>query len=263
MSYFPTTLSDLQSYVSGLINDPTNMRYPLALINSQLDLAQFRWNLEAKICRYSDSILPVANQYRYFFTDFFTLRPIQILRVTLKGIPLNIRSKEYFDRYSSIDWTTTTGTPTDTMIDLNSLPAVVGPMGSLILYPTPMSNDAQFYTNAVGITNKPPLVVEYLCPHYQMTQPTDTPFASAGGTGWTNQLMIPFLAGLGLDVAASILEPDPTPETVSKAKIFRAQANTYLSLVVQMYQGLEEDVPGRMNGGRSWVMGRSWNTQGY
>jgi hypothetical protein len=248
-NYFPTTLSDFQTYISGLINDPSNTRYPLLLINSQLDLAQHRWNAEAKICRYTDWILAIANQYRYQISNFFSVNPIQLLRVTWKGVPLVIRSKDYFDKYSQIDWTTTTGTPQECCIDLNTLPNVVGPIASFILHPTPTANDVVPYSNAVGISNQNPLAIEYVCPHTQMVNPTDQPFTS--NFTWFNQLIIPYLAGLGLDVAASLLEPDPTPETVQKAKIFRSQANGYLSLVVQMYQGLEEDVPARFSGGRT------------
>lgn len=250
------TLADLQGYVSVLVNDPTNTRYTLPLINAQLDLCQHRWNNEAKICRLTDYVALVANQYRYPISTSLTLFPIQILRVAFKGISMNIRSKQYFDKYSAIDWTTTIGTPNDFCIDLNSnniSQSQTGP--SIIVHPVPQSNDVSLYTNGVGILNQNPLGVEYLCPHTTMVNPTDQPFTVNGV--FINQGMIPYLAGLGLDAAASILEPDPTAETVKKANIFRAQANGYLSLVVQMYQGLEEDTPGRMSGGRSWQQGNS------
>lgn len=255
------TLADLQSYVSMLVNDPSNTRYTIPLINSQLDLAQHRWNMEAKICRITNPIPIFANQFRYSFPGIFPTYPIQILRATFKGVPLNLRSKEYFDRYSASDWTTATGTPQEICIDLNSnnLSAdnQLYASPSVILHPTPTANDVTNYSNSVGLLNQPPLVVETLCQHLPMVNSTDTPFSS--GALFPNMTIVPYLAGLGLDVAASLLEPDPTAETVSKAKIFRGQANSYLSLVVQMYQGLEEDIPGRMNGGRSWQMGIAGN----
>lgn len=257
------TLADLQSYVSNLINDPTNTRYGLPLINSQLDLCQHRWNSEVKIVRYTDGFTLYANMYRYN-TNLFTFTPIQILRVTMKGVPLNIRSKSYFDKYSASDWTATDGTPTDFVMDLNSFGLLSDNQQyqypTFILHPTPQANDATLYSNGNGVANQLPLQIEYLCPHNVMVNPTDTPFSI--GT-IPNKLIIPYLAGLGLDAAASILEPDPTAETVKKAQIFRAQANGYLSLVVQMYQGLEEDTPGRMAGGRSWQMGNSGTTQSW
>lgn len=254
------TLADLQAYVGGLVNDPTYTRYTLPLINAQLDLCQHRWNMEAKICRITDYTLLYANQYRYQISNTLSVTPIQLLRVCVKGIPLNLRSKQYFDRYSAIDWTTTIGTPSDVCIDLNSNAAAFGQTGpSLIFHPVPQSGDVTLYSNAVGVTNQPPLSVEYLCPHMSMVNPTDTPFSVSNV--YPNTLIVPYLAGLGLDAAASILEPDPTAETVKKAQIFRAQANGYLSLVVQMYQGLEEDNPGRMAGGRSWQQGNSGVSQ--
>lgn len=255
------TLADLQGYVSGLVNDPTNTRYTLPLINAQLDLCQHRWNNEAKICRLTDYVACTANIYRYQISSNLTLFPIQLLRVTWKGIPLNVRSKQYFDQYSAIDWTTTIGTPADICIDLNSNNTSQSQTGpSLILHPVPQAGDVSVYTNGVGVLNENPLGIEYLCPHTTMVNPTDQPFTVNGV--FINQGMIPYLAGLGLDAAASIIEPDPTAETVAKAKIFRAQANGYLSLVVQMYQGLEEDIPGRMGGGRAWKMGNAANVQG-
>lgn len=256
------TLADLRSYVSGLVNDPTNTRYTLPLIDSQLDLCQHRWNNEAKICRMTDYVLLFANQYRYQISNTLSLTPFQLLRCTFKGIAMNIRSKQYFDRYSAIDWTTTIGTPNDICIDLNSNNTPSNQTGpSIILHPVPQSNDVTLYTNSVGVLNQAPLGVEYLCPHTTMVNPTDTPFLV--NSVYVNTQMIPYLAGLGLDAAASILEPDPTAETVAKAKVFRAQANGYLSLVVQMYQGLEEDTPGRMAGGRSWQMGNSGIAQNW
>jgi len=250
MAYFPQTLIDLQSYISGLINDPTNTRYSLATINSQLDIAQHRWNAEARICRWTDYITPTANVYRYPISTNLTLFPIQILRVAYKGQPLIIRSVEYFDKYSATDWTTSIGTPQDFCIDLNSNNATLAQTGpSFILHPTPQAGDVTPYTNNVGISNLAPLAIEYLAPHTPMSSDSDTPFTV--NTTYTNTAIIPYLAGLGLDVAASILEPDPTKETVSKARLFRSQANAYMSMVVQLYRGLEEDAPFRMSGGRT------------
>lgn len=249
MSY-PQTLSDLQSYVGGLVNDPSYRRYSLALINSQLDIAQHKWNTDAKICRLTDYVLPTVNVYRYQISISLTLFPIQLLRCTYKGVPLTIRSKDYFDKYSAMDWTTSLGTPTDICIDLNSNNTGLSQTGpSLILHPVPQSNDVTLYSNAVGITNQNPLGIEYLAPHTQMASASDQPFTV--NSIFINTAIIPYIAGLGLDVAASLLEPDPTAETIAKAKLYRAQANEYRSLVVQMYQGLEEDAPMRMGGGRS------------
>jgi hypothetical protein len=250
MAYFPTTLSDLQTYISGLINDPSNTRYSLTSINNQLDLAQHRWNAEAKICRWTDYVALTANQYRYPLSTSLTMMPLQILRVTFKGQPIIIRSTDWLDKYSAFDWTTSIGTPQDFCIDLNSNNATLSQTGpSFILHPTPQGGDVTAYTNNVGISNLNPLAVEYLAPHTTMVNASDQPFTV--NNTYTNTAILPYLAGLGLDVAASLLEPDPTQETVLKARLFRSQANNYLSLVVQQYRGLEEEAPFRMSGGRS------------
>src|SRR5579871_4277907 len=136
MSYFPTTLSDLQTYIGNLVNDPGNTRYTLTIINNYLDLAQHRWNNEAKICRLTDYVAATANVYRYQLSSSLTLQPIMILRVTWKGVPIIPRSKDYFDKYSTIDWTTTIGTPQEFAIDLNSNNTGLSQTGpSMIVHP--------------------------------------------------------------------------------------------------------------------------------
>lgn len=242
-TFFPQTLSDLQSYISGLVNDPSNNRYTVALINSFLDLAQTRWNMECKICRQTDYAALTANTYRYNLTTVATLPVMKILRVTIKGVDLIKKSKDYMDLYSANDWTTSQGTPQEFAIDLNSNPP------SLILHPTPQAGDVTNYSNSVGITNQSPLGLEYVTPHQTLVNSSDTPFTVNGNA---NALILPYVAGLGLDVAASILEPDPTPETSMKSKMFRNQASAYMSLVTQIYYDLEAEEPFRMQGGRNW-----------
>lgn len=243
VNFYPQTLSDLQGYIGGLINDPSNTRYPVSLINSMLDLTQSRWNMECKICRQTDFAALTANTYRYALTTVCSLPVIKLLRVTIKGIELRKLSKDYMDLYSANDWTTSLGTPQEFAVDLNWGPP------SLILHPTPQGNDVTTYTNNVGVSGQNPLGLEYIATHTPMVNPTDTPFNVGGNV---NTLIAPYLAGLGLDVAASILEPDPTPETVRKAGIFRAQANAYMSLVTQLYYDLETEEPFRLQGGRNW-----------
>lgn len=122
-----------------------------------------------------------------------------ILRVTYKGVPLIIRSKDYFDKYSQIDWTTTTGTPQEIAIDLNSMwnsggTNLLSTYPSYILHPTPQSGDVSLYNNGVGALNQNPLCIEYLTPHTQMVNPTDIPFQvnDTGNSPFINNLIIPF-----------------------------------------------------------------------
>lgn len=242
MAYFPQTLSDLQGYVANLVNDPSQQRYTLTLINQQLDIAQSRWNLECKICRMTDYIALTANTYKYALTNL-TLTPMKFLRVTLKGVDLVKKSKDYFDMFSSSDWTTDQGTPQEYCIDINA----AGP--TIIVHPTPQGSDVTSYTNSVGVSAQNPLGIEYIAAHTPMSAASDTPFMI---NGVQNTLILPYVAGIGLDAAASILEPDPTKETVAKAHLYRSQANSYMSIVNQVYYDLEADEPMKMHGGRNW-----------
>lgn len=234
MANFPLTLSDLQTYISGKINDPSNARYSTTLINEELDIVQDRWNLEALICRFAVTLATTGGVSTCALSGL-TGTPMKFLRVAHKGIPLTKRSKEYFDRYSAIDWTTSTGTPRDYYIDLTQSSPVIG------LRPQPQIADAG--------TN---LLVEYLIRHTSMVNPTDQPFSIAGNL---NTLISPYIYGIGLEAAANILEPDPTKETVAKVQAFKAQANRVLSLVQQIYADFDLDEPYRFSGGRNWALG--------
>jgi len=228
---FPANLADLQILAANHLNDPANTRYTLSEINNHFDIAMDRWNRIAHICRNTVTLTTVANQGPYAITGLVGT-PLEIRRVTHKGIELTKRAKSYFDLYSASDWTTTPGTPTDFVIDINSNPV------NVILYPIPQGNDA-------GAN----LSVEYVLRHDPMVNPTDTPFTVQGVV---NLLMLPFAAGLAIEVAADILEHDPTPETVKKAEYFRKDANDILSDVISYYDRLETDEPMRMAGGRYW-----------
>jgi len=246
VAFYPQTLSDLQGYIGQLVNDPSFTRYTIPVINNYLDLAQMRWNMECKICRMTDYSALIENQYRYPLTgsgQIASLPVIKILRVAIKGVDLVKKSIDYMDLYSANDWTTSIGTPQEWAIDLNSVPP------SLILHPTPQAGDATTYTNNVGISGQNPLTLSYITPHQPLVNASDTPFTV---NGVQNTLILPYLAGLAIDVAASLLEPDPTQATVLKAKMFRTQANGYMSLVTQLYYDLEADEPFRIQGGRNW-----------
>jgi hypothetical protein len=91
------------------------------------------------------------------------------------------------------------------------------------------------------------LSVEYLARHTPMVNPTDTPF-TLGTT--QNTLIGPYLDGIAMEVAGSILQHDPTQETLIKSKNFLNEAKEYMSQVVSIYQRLEEDEPWHMRGGR-------------
>lgn len=234
MAVYPSTLADLQGLISNLVNDPANTRYSLTEINQFLDTVQDRWNYEANICKTAQTLTTVGGTSAYALSTL-TGNALKIFRVAHKGIALTQRSKAYFDQYTAYDWTGDTGTPKDFCVDMT----LTSP--SIILRPNPTTNDA-------GAN----LLVEYLVRHTQMVNPTDTPF-NINGTA--NTLIQPYVYGIGLEVAAEILEPDPTKETVMKATTFRKQAERVLSNVIQIYTDFDAELPFRMRGGRNWTAG--------
>lgn len=229
---FPANLGDLQTMMGNLLNDPSNTRYSTTEINQYLDLAQDRWNREARICRFATTLTVVAGTNTYLLSTLTGSTPLEIKRVCHKGIPLIKRSKDYFDMYSDIDWTTTTGTPTQYIVDLST------GTPQIILYPVPQANDAGQY-----------LLVEYTLRHDPMANSSDTPFTAASTV---NTLALPYAGGLAYEAAAGILEGDPTPETVKKVNSYRTMANQILSQIVQWYDRLDSDEPWRFAGGRNW-----------
>lgn len=231
MANFPANLADLQALAADHMNDLDHTRYKLDEINEHLDIAQDRWNREAHICRVRDTLTTVTDQYQYSFS-LLSATPLEFWRVTHKNIDLIKRSREYFDRYSGVDWTQDKGTPKEFGVDLGVMPAF------LFLHPTPTGNDA-------GAN----LIAEYTARHDKMVNPTDTPFTV---NGVQNTLIIPYIAGLAIEAAADILQHDPTPETVKKVASFKQESEAILSQVIQWYSRLDADEPLRMAGGRNW-----------
>ena len=225
----PKNMGELEDLIADHLNDPEHTRYTIAEIDRHLDIAQDHWNREVRICRMADTLTTVASQYQYPISSLSTT-PLEFIRVTHKGIDLIKRSKDYFDTFTSYDWTTMQGTPKDYFIDLVQSGPYIG------LRPVPQGNDA-------GAN----LLVEYLGRHSPMVNPTDTPFTV---NGVQNTLILTFLAGLASEVSSDILSHDPTPETAIKRKTFADEANKTLSQVVSIYQRLEEDEPWHMRGGR-------------
>ena len=58
------TLSELQSLIGVLTNDPNHDRYSTSDINTELDNSQDSWNIEAKIMKYVFSFSIVSGQRR-------------------------------------------------------------------------------------------------------------------------------------------------------------------------------------------------------
>ncbi len=228
-------LSEIQTLVGSLANDPNHDRYSLTDIGTELDNTQNTWNLEAKLIKDTVSLTLTANVRQYLLSSL-TGTPISFPRTTLKGIDLAKRSKSYFDHIAGRDWTQDIGTPTDFYVEATDPDNLY-----ISLYPSPQSGDVD-----------QPLVVEYIKAHTPMSASTDVPFMS-GAT--SNYLLRPFDWGICYSVASKLLLRDPSEANALKSNNYATIAKNVLAEVVQVFKQLEAEEPKafRYWGGRPWV----------
>ena len=92
------TLSDLQSLIADLTNDPNHDRYSLAQMNTELDVTQNQWNVEAKIIKDTAQSRPsrelASTSFRQVSAAFRYLSPEQPIKAFRwpKGIKLTLIS---------------------------------------------------------------------------------------------------------------------------------------------------------------------------
>jgi hypothetical protein len=227
-------LSDLQSLVGSLANDPNHDRFALTDINTELDNTQNQWNEEIKIIKETTTLTVVDSQRQYLLT-LMTGTPLAIGRVTHKGLDLDKRSKQYFDLYSN-DWTQDIGTPTEFCIEATDPSNLY-----LTVHPTPQSGD-------VGAN----LVVEAIIAHTAMSASTDVPFML--GTS-SNYLVRPYDFYLCYSVAARLLARFPSEENNARAERYLDISKDGKSNLIQVFKALESQEPKRIGGGRYWKSG--------
>jgi hypothetical protein len=220
-------LSELQSLVGSLTNDPNHDRYVLADINLELDNSQDKWNVEARILKDTVTLTTVDGTSQYALSSL-TGTPIAFTRATHKGLPLNKRDKSYFDLYmAGDDWSVRVGTPVDYYIETSN-PSVQ----YLNVFPIPQSADA-----GNNLTS------EYIKRHTPMSADTDSPFDSS-------PLTSPYHYGLAYDASSRLLLRDPNQVNAVKVGDYRKIADDVLASVVQTYKALERQEPYRLRGGR-------------
>lgn len=226
------TLSDLQSLIGSLTNDPNHDRYTLSEINTELDNTQDKWNMTARIIK--DTVtFTVVDGTRQYSSALLVGPPLAITRATHKGIELKKRSKSYFDLYTGHDWTVDIGTPTDFYFEAED-----PDIPYFYLYPIPQSGD-----------EGDNLVVEFLKRHTSMSSSSDNPFLSSGTQ---NFLLRPYDWGLAYDVSARLLARDPSPQNSTRSVNYQRIADGVLAEVVQVFKALEKEEPMRIRGGRYW-----------
>lgn len=227
------TLTDLQTLIGSLTNDPNHDRYTTTDIGTELDNSQDMWNVEAKLIKSSTTITIVSGTRQYALSNI-TGTVISIPRATHKGIPLTKRDKTFIDLYyGGSDWTQNKGTPTDFYID------VTDPGNQyIVVYKTPQDNDA-------GAN----LVVEAVIRHTPMSSSSDVPFLS--GTS-SNSTLRPYDWGLAYEVSAKLLARDPSPQNAMKAENYAKIANGVRIDVVQVFKQLERQEPPKLQMPMRW-----------
>lgn len=229
------TLSDLQTLIGNLTNDPGHDTYTPSDIGIELDNSQNEWNIEVGIIKQTTTITVNSGQRQYLLT-LITGTPISVDRATHKGLKLEKRSKAFFDLYTGTDWTTDIGTPTEFCVESED-PANL----YLTVHPTPQTNDT-------GAN----LVTEVIVGHTTMSASTDVPYML--GTA-SNYLLRPYDWYLAYSAAARLLARQASAPNQLKSTEYAAIAKNGMDQLIDYFKGLEAEEPKRMAGGRYWNSG--------
>lgn len=216
-------LSELQTLIGNLTSDPNHDKYTLADIGTELDNSENAWNIEIGLIKQTTTITVISGQRQYLLT-LITGTPIDFSRVTHKNIPLDKRSKAYFDLYFGGDWTLDVGTPREYCVESTD-PANL----YLTLHPTPQSGDAGAY-----------LVTEAIIGHTSMSAATDVPFM-LGAT--SNYILRPYDWGLAYATASRLLARDASEANKLKSGEYASVAGSVQSQLVDVYRALEAEEP--------------------
>lgn len=227
------TLSDLNTLIGSLTNDPNHDRYTTTDILTELNNSQDMWNVEARLIKSTTTITTVSGTRQYALSNI-SGTVIAIGRATHKGIPLIKRDKAFLDLYyGGNDWTVNTGTPTDYYVD------VTDPANQyVVVYKTPQDSDA-------GAN----LVVEAIIRHTSMSASSDVPFMS--GTS-SNTILRPYDWGLAYEASARLLARDPNKENVPKSVNYASIASVIRADVVQVFKAIEQQEPPRLKMPMRW-----------
>lgn len=231
------TLSDLQTLIGSLTNDPAHDTYTLPDISVELDNSMNEWNIEIGILKQTTTLTVVLDQRQYLLS-LVTGTPIAVNRVTHKGLLLDKRSKAFFDLYAGTDWTTDLGTPREFCVESTD-PANL----YLTVHPTPQNND-------IGAN----LVMEVIVGHTPMSAGTDVPYMLGAAS---NYLLRPYDWGLAYSVAARLLARNASAPNQLKSTEYAAIAKNVMEQLLDVFKALEAEEPKRMSGGRYWSSGNS------
>lgn len=223
--------SELLVLIGDLLNDPNHERYTSNHIYTELDNSQRKWNTHAKILKDTATISAVTGTRQYALSNL-TGTPIAFTRATFDNIEMDKVDKNWFDLYSSGDWTEDVGTPNRYFIE-----ALDPDVQYINVHPTPSDTE-----------NGESIVVEYVKDHTPMASDSDEPFNAS-------PLMVPYHWGLAYDVASRLLARDPSPENAIRSSTYFKISTGVLNDVQEVFKALEKEEPPRLRGGRYWRSG--------
>lgn len=155
---------------------------------------------------------------------------LDILRVTLNGLPLQRMSKFDLDVKTHANWAATSGTPKQFFVDYTSTNK------NLTTYPIPAAGD-------VGTNN---LVAEYVKVPPTLSNDSDYPL--------NNQTLLrPYLMALAYDAAAYFLLIRDDPKYWAKASNFKKLYDEQVSDCKELFSRMNQTSPRRMRGGRYFL----------
>lgn len=210
------------------MNDPNHDRYTTSQIDTQLDIVQNRWNVDAGIIVDSISV-PLTVGIGSYAVSGLTGTVVDFRRITHRGLELQKRSKNWLDLYHGDDWSDDVGPPTDYYVDTD------WENWYIRIFPLPRTEDTDVS-----------LVTEYVKQHTTMDEATDEPFDNI-------PYLRPYHYGIAYAAASNLLTQDPDPINAAKAARYFKVSETAYSDLIQHFKAFEKDEPLRMSGGRNWV----------
>ncbi len=212
-----------QTLIGDLINDPSNTQWSTSQLQAQIQVSmeQFVEDTKALTDTQSFSIVSGTNTYALLADT------LDILRVSLNGLPKLRMSKFDLDVKTSVNWAATAGTPNQYFVDFTSTNK------NLTLYPIPQGSD-------VGTNN---LVVEYIKVPPVLTADSDLLLNS-------QVLLNSYLMAIPYHAAAFFLESTNDPKNWANAKIYRNNYENYVSDCKETLVSLRQTETRRMRGGR-------------
>jgi len=192
-------------------------------VQDEIQKAQEWFVLETRALTDNTTDTSVADQAAYDLPSDV----LDIKRMAHKGLELRRISKFELDRYTGQDWTDDKGTPKFYYVDLDPNNK------KYYLYPIPQGEDA-------GAN----VAVEYIKLPPALSSDSSTPFDG-------HTLMVAYHDALAYKAAATLLDIQPTQESIVMAQRYEKRFDELVSHCIETFKALSATQPIRMRGGRN------------